>query len=83
MRTLILMSALGLTLAPAKDLATKYEPGIGRQVTIESAIHIQMTGETDRGGEKSTISGSTDVNWTTQYQTFTVAPDGVDRWFIL
>lgn len=58
MRTLFLMSALGLALAPAKDLATKYEAGVGRKITIESATHMEVTAmEVERDGE--TASGQT------------------------
>ncbi|MCY2959704.1 MAG: hypothetical protein NTY35_06020 [Planctomycetota bacterium] len=53
MRTLLLMSALGLGLAPAKDLVTEYKAGIGRKVTIESSIHMETTSmEVERDGEK-------------------------------
>lgn len=59
MRTLFLMTALGFGLAPAKDLATEYKVGATRRVTIESAVHMEMTSmEVERDGETQTASGS-------------------------
>lgn len=58
MRTLLLMSVLGLALAPAKELATEYKAGVGRKITIESAIHMETTSmEVERDGEKMPGAG--------------------------
>ncbi len=65
MRTLFLMSVLGFALAPAKDLATEYKAGVGRKITIESAIHSESTTEMERDGEASPArTGTSDVERT-------------------
>lgn len=65
MRTLLLMSALGFALAPAKELATEYKAGVGRKITIESAIHSESTTEMERDGESSPPrTGTSDVERT-------------------
>ncbi|MBL8863829.1 MAG: hypothetical protein JNK02_17700 [Planctomycetes bacterium] len=51
MKTLILSATLGLALAPAAEIQTKYEPGPGRKVTIESATSTKRTIEIEGGGE--------------------------------
>lgn len=58
MRTLLLMSVLGFALAPAKELSTEYKAGVGRKVTIESAVHMETTSmEVERDGEKMSGAG--------------------------
>jgi hypothetical protein len=67
MRTLFLMTALGLALAPAKEIATEYKAGVARKITIESAVHMETTSmEIERDGEKQDGFGgsSTDTERT-------------------
>ena len=65
MRTLLLMSALGFALAPAKDMATEYKAGVGRKITIESSIQSESTTEMERDGESSPArTGTSDLERT-------------------
>lgn len=59
MRTLFLMSVLGLALAPAKEIATDYKVGVARKITIESAVHMETSMEMERDGESQSGSGGT------------------------
>lgn len=53
MRTLLFLSAAGLALSPAKELATEYKPGVARKITVESSVHMETTSmEMERDGEK-------------------------------
>lgn len=61
MRTLFLMSALGLSLAPA-NLDTEYKAGVGRKITIESSLHMENETTIERDGESSPgMGGSSDT----------------------
>jgi len=54
MRTLLLMSFLGVGLAPVQELSTEYKVGVGRKVTIESSVRMETTAsEQERDGEKT------------------------------
>ncbi len=59
MRTLFLMSVLGLALAPAQEIATDYKVGVARKITIESAVHMETSMEMERDGESQSGSGGT------------------------
>lgn len=77
MRTFVLMSVLGLSLVPAADLATEYKPGVGRKVTIESAIHTETKTEMERDGETSpAMSGTSDVERTEVHVDHVVEAEG-------
>ncbi len=58
MRTLILTAVLGFALAPAQPLATEYKTGVARKITIESAVHMEITSmEIERDGETQSGGG--------------------------
>jgi hypothetical protein len=77
MRTFVLMSVLGLSLAPAKDLATEYKPGVGRKITIETAVHTESKTEMERDGETSpAMTGTSDVERTEVHVDHVVEAEG-------